>query len=156
MNSLIEVKRIFIKAQFITIAVFVFIASGVIIFGGWGIKLIGSSTPFLGSGLMILLFIAAIFEALTNVSISVLLSRNVVPYYKAQSITAVVTVVVLLLTLKFTNLGVLALIVVPFVSQLVYQHWRWTLMVFKELDVKFADYTDFFLNLPRNLGLSRS
>jgi len=155
MNSLNEVKRIYIKAQFITVGVFVFIAAGVLVFGEWTIQIIRSSTPFLDSGLMALLFFAALLEALTSVSISVLLSRNVVPYYKAQSVTARVTVAVLLLTLKFTNLGVTALIVVPLVTQLVYQHWRWTLMVIEELDIKLNDYISFIGDLPRNLGLKK-
>ncbi len=155
LNSLNEVKRIYIKAQFITVGVFVFIAAGVLLFGDWGIHIIRSSTPFLDSGLMALLFFAALLEALTSVSISVLLSRNVVPYYKAQTITALVTVAVLLLTLKFTNLGVTALIVVPLVTQLVYQHWRWTLMVIKELDIKLNDYISFISDLPGNLGLKK-
>lgn len=152
-NSLGEVKRIYIKGQFIIISAFAFIATGVILFGDWGIKLINSPTTFIDTKLMILLFVASLFEALTSLSTSVLLSRNAVPHYRAQSITALITVVVLLITLKYTKLGVVALIVVPFATQLVYQHWRWTLMVMKELNVKFADYGNFLGDLPRNLGL---
>ncbi len=152
-NSLGEVKRIYIKGQFIAISAFVFIATGIILFGDWGIRLIGSPTVFLDTRLMILLFVAALFEALTYLSTSVLLSRNVVPHYKAQVVTAVFTVVILLITLKYTQLGVASLILVPFATQLVYQHWRWTLMVMKELGVKFTDYKNFFANLPGNLGL---
>ena len=152
-NSLGEVKRLYIKAQLITISVFVFIATGVVLFGDWGLKIIHSSTPFLDTKLLILLFMAALFEALTSLSTSVLISRNAVPHYRAQGITAFFTVALLLITLKYTQMGVTALIVVPFATQLVYQHWRWTLMVMKELNVKFADYGNFLGDLPRNLGL---
>ena len=152
-NSLDEVKRIYIKSQFIAFIVFAVMASGVILFGNWGIKVIGSSTPFLDRRLMLLFFSASLLEAFTYLSTSVLLSRNAVPHYKAQTITALATVVVLMITLKYTGIGILALIIVPFISQLAYQHWRWTLMVFKELDIKLPDYKNFFRNLPVNLGL---
>ncbi len=146
-------KRIYIKSQLIVIVVFFIIASGVILFGDRGIQLIKSPTTFLDNKLMILLFVASLFEALTSLSTSVLMSRNVVPHYKAQSITALITVVILLLTLKYTKLGVTALIIVPFATQLVYQHWKWTLMVFKELNIKSSDYFEFVRNLRKNFGV---
>ncbi len=152
-NSLNEVKRLYVKGQFIAIGVFAVIAAGVVLFGDWGMKIIDSSTPFLDKKMMLLFFLAALFEALTYLSTSVLLSRNAVPHYKAQTVTALVTAALLVIILKYTSVGVLALIIVPFISQLVYHHWRWTLMVIKELGVKMDDYIKFLADIPGNLGL---
>jgi len=152
-NSMIEVKRLYIKAQFIVLGVFVVIATGVILFGDWGVKLIGSATTFLDYRLMLLLFFTSLLDAFTVLSTSILLSRNTVPHYKSQVITAVVTIVALLVSLRYTNYGVVNLIVVPLVTQLAYQYWRWTYMVYKELNIKFADYTGFLAHLPKNMGI---
>jgi len=38
--------------------------------------------------------------------------------------------------MEFADGGILALILVPMLTQLVYQHWRWTYMVFKELGIR--------------------
>jgi hypothetical protein len=129
------------------VAVFAVLTSATLLLGGWGIEIIKSSTRLLDGKLLFLLFLASLFEALTYLSTSVLLSRNAVPHYKAQSITAVVTMVTLLLVMEFASGGVLTLIFVPMATQLVYQHWRWTLMVFKELKIGIKDYLSFFKSL---------
>jgi len=135
-----EVKRIYIKAQYVAIAVFGVISVGVILFGPWALGVIKSTTPLLNSDLMIVFFIASFFEAFTYLSTSVLMSNNIVPHYKAQIVTAIATVLILIVMLKYVDAGVLALILVPFIVQLLYQHWRWTLMVFRDLKIKLSDY----------------
>ena len=142
-----EVRRIYVKAQCIAVAVFAVLTSATLLLGGWGIEIIKSSTRLLDGRLLFLLFLASMFEALTYLSTSVLLSRNAVPHYKAQSITAVVTMITLLLVMEFASGGVLTLILVPMATQLVYQHWRWTLMVFKELKIGIKDYLNFFKSI---------
>jgi len=139
-NSIGEVKRIYIKAQIIAFAVFVLVTISVLFAGGPLLKLIGSSTSLLPMNLMLMLFIASLFESLTQLSTSVLMSRNEVPHYKAQMITAITALLVMVLALRFSDGGVTLLVVIPFAAQLVYQHWRWTLMVWRELGIKRNDY----------------
>ncbi|MDD2426253.1 MAG: O-unit flippase-like protein [Bacteroidales bacterium] len=135
-----EVKRIYIKARIIAVGVFLAVAAFTLLFGEWGISFIKSSTSLLDNKYLILLFAAALLEALTYLSTSVLLSRNAVPHYKSQSITAVITLISLFAVMELYGGSVLALILIPAIAQLLYLHWRWTLMVFKELRVRFSDY----------------
>jgi O-antigen/teichoic acid export membrane protein len=130
-----EVKRMYIKALYIAVAVFAVCTSGVMLFGGWGLELINSKTHFIEWPLLLVLFGATLFDAFTYISTSVLLSRNEVPHYKALVVTAIITVVILLAALKFTSYGVAVLVLVPFACQLVYNHWRWTGMVWLELGI---------------------
>ncbi len=130
-----EVKRMYIKALYIAVAVFAVCTSGVLLFGGWGLELINSKTHFIEWPLLLVLFGATLFDAFTYISTSVLLSRNEVPHYKALVVTAIITVVILLAALKFTSYGVAVLVLVPFACQLVYNHWRWTGMVWFELGI---------------------
>ncbi|MDD4656436.1 MAG: O-unit flippase-like protein [Bacteroidales bacterium] len=148
-----EVKRIYIKATIITVAVFIPIAIFVSIAGNTLLSFIGSSTFLLPVSLIILLFVASMLEALTQISTSVLLSRNEVPHYIAQSVTAVVSLLFIILTLKYTELGVIALIAVPMVVQLCYQHWKWTLKLFKEFDIKPVDYLNGLKSIYKSLPI---
>lgn len=140
-KSIHEVKRIYIKAQIIAVAVFISAAFTIIVAGDPLLKLIGSSTPLLGKSLLILLFFATMLEALTELATSVLLSRNEVPHYKAQSMTAIVILLLLFGSLQYTNAGVVLLIAVPFVAQLAYQHWKWSMKLYKEMEIKLSDYS---------------
>lgn len=142
-----EVKRIYIKASIIAVGVFIAAATFTLLYGKWAIELIKSSTSLIDNKLLALLFVAALLEALTYLSTSVLLSRNAVPHYKSQSITAAATILLLLAVMELTGGNLLALIVIPVTTQLAYLHWRWTLMVFKELRVRFSDY----LNILRQI-----
>lgn len=135
-----EVKRIYIKAQYIAIGVFAVLSVAVVTLGPWALRIIKSNTPLLESHLLVILFAASLFEAFTFLSTSVLVSKNTVPHYKAQMVTAVATIAILLLVLNYTKSGVIALIVVPFSVQLIYQHWKWTCVVLRDLRIRLADY----------------
>ena len=141
-NGVAQVKRIYIKAHIIALIVFFAAAIFVTLAGSATLAFIGSSTSLLYPSLLILLFAASMMEAITEISTSVLLSRNEVPHYKAQTITAIIAVIALFIALSYTHLGVIALIAVPFLAQLIYQHWRWTTKLWKELDIKPSDYSE--------------
>ncbi len=135
-----EVKRIYIKAQYIAFGVFIALSTAVVILGPWALRIIKSNTPLIGTDLLVILFVASLFEAFTFLSTSVLVSKNIVPHYKAQMVTAVATISILLVVLNYTKLGVTALIIVPLSVQLLYQHWKWSYVVFQDLKIKLADY----------------
>ena len=139
-KSINEVKRIYIKSQIIAVAVFAGVTLSVVFAGEPLLLFIGSSTSLLSVKLMLLLFLASLFESMTQLSTSVLLSRNEVPHYKAQMVTAITTLLVLVLALRFSDGSVTLLVVIPFAAQLVYQHWRWNLKVWRELGIKPSDY----------------
>lgn len=141
-KSITEVKRIFIKAQIIAIIIFLGVTAFVLFAGAPALEFIGSSTPLLPIGLMILLFFSSMLESLTQLSTSVLLSRNEVPHYKSQSITALIAVLLMFVVLEYSDAGVLALIVIPLIVQLFYQHWRWTAKLWRELEIRPYDYLD--------------
>lgn len=135
-----EVKRIFIKAQLIALSIFISSALFVITLGDSLLTFIGSNVPLLSRGLLLLLFVASLLEAITQLSTSYLMSRNQVPHYKAQSITAIASLLLLLFALNVSDEGVLMLILIPMLVQIAYQHWRWTSRVIKELKIVPRDY----------------
>lgn len=152
-QGLSEVKRIYIKARIIAIAIFIAITFFLFFAGDAVLGFIGSSTFLLPSGLLVLLFVASMLESLTHLSTSVLLSRNEVPHYIAQTITAILSLLFIIITLKYTNAGIFGLIAVPLVVQLFYQHWKWTLKLFRELQIKPIDYLNGLKSIYKSLNI---
>lgn len=148
-----EVKRIYVKARIVAIFIFVAAMLFVPLTGEHILQFIGSSTDLLPSSLIFLLFFASLLEALTSISTSVLLSRNEVPHYIAQSLTAIAAVVFIILAMNFIHSGVLTLILVPMVVQLAYQHWKWTSKLFRELNITFQDYLNGIVSIYKSLPI---
>ncbi len=148
-----EIKRMFVKSQIIAVFVFIVSAVFVVSFGPEILNYIGSSTSLLSRALIMLLFAASMFEALTQLSTFVLLSKNQVPHYKAQSITAIVAVILLFITLKYSGMGVSALIAVPFIVQLFYQHWRWSYKLWVEMEITHKDYLNGIKSIYKSIPI---
>jgi len=152
-NSLGEVKRIYVKARLIAAGAFILITAAVVLTGEPILRFIGSSTSLLPLNLMLLLFLASFFESMTQLSTSVLLSRNEVPYYKAQLITAIGAVLALFAALGISGGNIFFLIVIPFAAQLIYQHWRWAFKLYKELGVGLNDYLSGIKSLYKSIPI---
>ena len=126
-SNFIQLKRMYFKALAIALAVGLFCFAGAFLAGDFTLDLIGSKTRFISGPLFALLLVSAIFDSFTYISTSLLLAGNEVPHFKAQLVTALVTVFVIFLFLHFTDWGVAALVIIPLLSNLVYNHWRWAL-----------------------------
>ena len=71
-----------------------------------------------------------------NLFCSYISCTNRLIYYKAFVISSLISVVGSYVLLRFTNLGIYALIIGQLVSQLVFNVWYWPLFVHKELKLK--------------------
>ena len=48
---------------------------------------------------------------------------------------------------NYSNLGITNLVLVPLIIDLLYQGWKWPLVVVLDLKITLADYYQFFLSL---------
>ena len=83
--------------------------------------------------MIIVILIISFLEENHSIAGGFLLSKNEVPFYKASIVAGIVTVILLFVFLKILNLGVWAMILAPGVAQLIYQNWKWPLVLMKEL-----------------------
>jgi len=132
-NNISAIKEIYIKSSFIII--FVFITGGLVILllGGWGMNLIGSKTPLLPNMCVAIALLIALLEANHGIAGNILLTKNQVPFFKAALVSGLMTIILLLLFLRFLKIGVWSLILAGGIAQAVYQNWKWPLEVIKEL-----------------------
>jgi O-antigen/teichoic acid export membrane protein len=132
-NNTPAIKSIYVKSSLIV--VFFFIAGGLVIllFGGWGMDLIGSKTPLLPNMCIAIALVITLLEANHGIAGNILLTKNHVPFFKAALVSGLVTIVLLFLFLRFFNIGVWALILAGGIAQAVYQNWKWPLEVIREM-----------------------
>lgn len=136
-----EVKRIFVKGEIISFVIFLGAAVTTLLFGNSVVSFLKEGTHLLPKWLIIIYFASSFAESVTYISTQVILSSNRVPYWKSQLVTSVIVLILLVIILQITDYGVVALILVPFLIQSLYQNWRWIWVVSKEYSVRLSDYS---------------
>lgn len=105
----------------------------------WGndiLRLIGSNTS-LPSGAICLayLIVIALENNHSNFS-SIIAASNKIPFVKASLISGMFIVLFSFLSLEFTSLGLLGVILAQGLVQLVYNNWKWPKWVLDDLEMK--------------------
>jgi len=131
-NDIPAIKDIYVKNGFILVCTFITGGVGILFFGAWSMKLIGSKTPLLPNIYISIALLIALLESNHGIAGNILLTKNHVPFFKAALVSGLVTIILLFLFLKFLNIGVWALILAGGIAQVVYQNWKWPLEVIKE------------------------
>jgi hypothetical protein len=130
----------YIKGKLSLVSVFIVCGIGLMVLGNPLLELIHSKT-FLLPGTMIFVFLIISFlDANHGMACSYLLTKNEVPFMKATITAGFVTFVLLYLGLKYSSLGIWAMILAPGIAQAIYQNWKWPLLVKRELSIKMTDY----------------
>ena len=80
-------------------------------------------------------------------SSNIILSKNIVPFYKASLISGFLIVIFLFVFFQFTKFGILNLVIVPLVIDLFYQGWKWPMEVIYDLKITYKDYQSFIKDL---------
>jgi O-antigen/teichoic acid export membrane protein len=139
-NESVHLKRMYIKGKLSMLLAFLILGTGLAVLAPWLLSLFQSQTHLLSSAMLVAFLIVAYFDANQVLSIRMLVTKNEVPFAKAAIITGIATVLLLYLGLKFTHLGVWAMILAPGIAQMVYQNWKWSLVVIKDMKIIPKDY----------------
>ena len=135
-----HLKRMYIKGKLSLFFVFIVCGTGLVLFGADILTLIKSQTDLLPSAMIIVMLIIAFLEANHAMSGQMLLTKNEVPFFKAAILSGMAAFCLLYLGLEFTNWGTWIMIFAPGIAQVVYQNWKWPLVVIKELHIKPKDF----------------
>ena len=131
-KNISPIKSIYIKSCLILLFCFVFGGGGLLLFGSWGMNLIGSKTPLLPNVFLLVALIIALLETNHEIAANLLMTKNYVPFIKAALISAAMTIALLFLFLGFFHIGVFSLILAGGLAQIVYNNWKWPLEVIKD------------------------
>ena len=135
-----KITVLYIKGKIIYAALFLI---GAILFynvGSYLLHLIKSNTTLVSSTVMIFLLIIAFIENNIIMASNIILTKNEVPFYKASIASGFLIVLFLFLSFKFTQFGILSMVIVPLVVDIAYQGWKWPLDVIKELGITLVHF----------------
>jgi O-antigen/teichoic acid export membrane protein len=138
-GDLKRIKEIYLKGILISNMVFIGGAFVIIFLGQPILSLLNSNTNLVPYEVIAAMAFSALVGLNSGISGAVISTRNEIPFMKPSLYSGLATIVALLVIFKFTNLGVLGMALAPGLVDLCYQGWKWPLVVFKELEVKWKD-----------------
>ena len=145
-----QLKEIHIKSKLIYFITFIFGSLAIYFIAPWLLILLKSKTYLVNETILIMMFLIAFIENNIIMSSNIILSRNVVPFYKASLISGFLIVIFLFLFFQYTHYGILNLVLVPLIIDLFYQGWKWPIAVVKDLNITLQDYQNLFRKALKN------
>jgi O-antigen/teichoic acid export membrane protein len=139
-HNIIAVKQIYLKSCWLLLATFVLGGITLIIGGEWVLNLIGSKTQLLSKSLIALTLFYFLLEANRTYAGVTLLTKNEVPFFKADLFSGAFTLILLFIFMRYTNLDIWGMVLAPLIAQSCYQNWKWPVVVIKELNIEPHNY----------------
>ena len=133
-------KQLHIKSKLVFIITFLFGCIFIYYFAPIALKYLSSSTQLVSGNILILMFLVAFIENNIILASNIILSKNEVPFYKASLLSGFFIVIGLIFIFKYTDFGILNLVLVPLIIDILYQGWKWPLDVIRDLNITFYDY----------------
>ena len=141
-----SLKSLHIKSKFIFIGIFILGFAGIYFVGPWALALLHSKTIFVAPNVLMIMFLVAFIENNIIIASNIILSKNEVPFYKASLVSGALIVLGLIIMFNYSNLGITNLVLVPLIVDLLYQGWKWPLVVVLDLKITLKDYYLFFMS----------
>jgi hypothetical protein len=145
-----SLKRLWLKSNTFLLFFYIIAGTGFVVIGPYFMALIHSKTNFLASGLIVIYLIISYMEVNSGMSTAFLTIKNEVPFFKSNLISGFLAFIAVFLLLQFSTLGVASIILGIGMSQLVYQYWKWPLVVKKDLQLTAGNYFGFIGNVIKH------
>ena len=142
-----SLKSLHIKSKFIFIGTFILGCAGIYFVGPWALAFLHSKTILVAPNVLMIMFLVAFIENNIIIASNMILSKNEVPFYKASLVSGALIVLGLIIMFNYSNLGIANLVLVPLIVDLLYQGWKWPLVVVLDLKISLKDYYLFFMSL---------
>lgn len=115
-------------------------ALGIIFVAPYLLELIKSQTMLPSRLICVLYLVIVALELNHSEFASVISTENKIPYVVPSLVSGGVIVLLTFISLKFTTLGLLGVVLVQGIVQAAYNNWRWPLWVFRELDMSISEF----------------
>jgi O-antigen/teichoic acid export membrane protein len=146
-GDLHNLKQLHLKSKYLYIGTFLIGSAAIYFIGPWALQLLHSKTQLVAPPILIIMFLVAFIENNIIISSNIILSKNEIPFYKASLISGVFIVLGLIFMFKYSNLGIANLVIVPLLVDLMYQGWKWPMVVVLDLKITLSDYYQSFMSL---------
>ncbi len=147
-NTLYQPRLSFLRAQnnkkqlladfayTLTLFIFLYFLGSVLFvaMGDWVLNFIGSATMLPAKNIIILYCIVVFLEINHSMFASFLVTNNEIPMVKATLISGFFITIFTYIVLKYTDLGILGIVIAPAIVQASYNNWKWPLEVVRFFD----------------------
>jgi O-antigen/teichoic acid export membrane protein len=146
-GDLQNLKQLHLKSKFLYVGTFLIGSASIYFIGPWALQLLHSKTQLVAPPILIIMFLVAFIENNIIISSNIILSKNEIPFYKASLISGTFIVLALIFMFKYSSLGIANLVIVPLLVDLMYQGWKWPMVVVLDLKITLSDYYQTFMSL---------
>ena len=143
------IKSLYLKGTLVLFLTFVVGGAGLLFVGPWGLNIIGSKTQLMPFSIMTLAIAVALEESNLSMAGSILLTKNVVPFFKASLISGGIIIIGLVFGFKFMHLGLVGMVLIPLIVDAAYQAWKWPFEVVKDLRLSIRDILQLLHNISK-------
>jgi O-antigen/teichoic acid export membrane protein len=119
---------------------FIFMAAAFLFIAPWLLTLLKSNIILPSAGIMILYLIIILLELNHSFFATMIVIGNTVPFMGVSLITGGCIALLSFVSLEFTNLGILGLVLVQGIVQLAYSNWKWPQVICKEFKINFITF----------------
>lgn len=105
--------------------------------GPWILSLIGSNATLPSGIILFLYFIVVLLENNHSAFATFIVTSNNIPFVESSLLSGGAICLFSFLSLQFTNLGILGLVMVQGICQAIYSNWKWPYVVCKEFHISF-------------------
>lgn len=122
----------------------IFIVGGIVfsLLGEDILRILGSNAELPGHIILIVYCFILLLEY-NHANFSILISaNNNIPFAPASIITGIAVTAGTYLVLKYSNWGILGLVLAQGICQLAYQNWKWPAMAMREFNTSFGDIVE--------------
>jgi len=91
-----------------------------------------TKVAFLDGKFLLLLGVVFLLELFHSICGTILTTKNKIPFVKPALISGVCIVILSFILLKYTNMGIMGLILAQGFIQLLYNNWKWPVSIYKE------------------------
>ncbi len=135
-----DMKRLYIKGTLFLLLTFIVLGTGLILLGNPILILLKSKTFLLQKSYLFLLLLFSLFEQNQVIAQNMIFAKNKVAFFKANILSGIAVIIILYLMLRFTNLGILSLILSTGIVMSLYLNWRVPLDIIQSMNLSFYDY----------------
>lgn len=139
----------FARSQVLFFFIYILGASLIVLLGPRVLDIIGSNAILPANYILISYLVIILLENNHSNFATVITASNKVPFVSASLISGGIICVLDFITLRFSSLGMMGIVLVPGIVQLSYNNWYWPRYVLKEYGYTFID---FFITGVRELG----
>ncbi|MBN2779195.1 MAG: oligosaccharide flippase family protein [Bacteroidales bacterium] len=108
--------------------------------GPWILSLIGSNATLPSRLILLLYALVVLLETNHSNFATIIVTKNNIPFVKSGIISSGCIALGSFLSLEYTSLGILGLILVQGLTQLAYNNWKWPHVVLKEFNIYFISF----------------